>query len=506
MNWRLADIMVDDKATQQERDFSWEVNQAAMLELECFAQGIAEHLGSHESLAAIAKSKIHPDYVEANYQQQAGKSAEVKQVARENVEQILKGGKVRVARTDDVGHPNHPEFDIVKLDEVVAGGAPGAGGQMKVFKDVDSYRKLFNQDFDHYQRAELLIPPDQYEAVMADWAKQRQVAVEQRDRLAGLGKSDEARKLQQRIDRIDNASGRAKPSAVSTADAMEARKNPGLSVAKDALDVAHRAGMEAAQTGAAIGGGLSLIRNVVAVSKSGKDVGEAIQDVFQDTGKAAAGAYASGALSAGIGGALRNANHQLLQNLGRSNVPAMAVQVSAMIGKSVVDLAAGRITSDAFVQSVTKDGALLAVSMTGSNLGAVLGTVVFPGVGTVVGGLVGGMVASMLGGHLQAHLLNAAAELDASNALRVKVQAATAHVIRRHEAYQREMNEAFEVFFAEKNQELKRGFGLISAASPQDGRLHEGLAVIASAMNKQLAFANEDEFAQHLRSGATLVF
>ncbi|MYN17052.1 hypothetical protein GTP81_09840 [Rugamonas sp. FT107W] len=498
--------MHNEKPMPHERDFSWEVNQAAMRELERYAEGIAEHFVSHESLAAIARSKVHPDYAEANYLQQAGKAAEVKQVARENVERMLKGDKSRVVRTDDVGYSNHQEFDLVGLDQVSAGDAPVTGAQMKVFKDVGSYRKLFNQEFDHYQRAELLIPPDQFEAVMADWAKQRQAALEQRDQLALLGKTDEARKLQQRIDRIDHARDRAKPSTVSTTDAMEARKSPGLSVAKDALDVAHRAGMEAAQTGAAIGGGLSLIRNVVAVSKNGKDVGAAVQEIFQDTGKAAAGAYASGALSAGIGGALRNANHQLLQNLGRSNAPAMAVQVSAMIGKSVVELAAGRISSDEFVRSVSKDGSLLAVSMTGSNLGAVVGTVVFPGVGTVVGGLVGGMAASMLGGHLQAHLLNAAAELDASNALRAKVKAATAHVVRRHEAYRREMDEAFNVFFAEKSEELKRGFALISAASPEDGRLREGLALIASAMNKKLAFANEVEFAQHLRSGETLVF
>lgn len=496
----------------EEQDFSREVILAATLELERFAEGIAEHFDSYAELAKIAQSGVNPLHADTNYLQQAGFSAEVKHVARTNVEHILAGDDTRIARSENVGHHNHKEFDFVAVDKETGkpihteGGKLTAGGQMKVFKDNDTYRDLYNTDFEHYKRAELVIPKDKFDAVMADWAAQRESAVKQRDTLIGLGKHDEAQKQQQRIERIDDARNRAKPSDVSSSDAMDARKSPVTSVLKDGLKVAHRAGMEAAPTAAVMGGSLSLWRNVVAVSKNGKPVGEAAVDVLVDTGTAAGGAYATAATSAAVGGALRNANNQVLQNLGRSNAPAMAVQIAAMVGKNVVQLASGRMSAEDFVRHVTKDGSMLAVSMTGSNLGAVIGTAIFPGVGTIVGGLIGGMAASMLGGHLHTHLQQSVAALDTSNALRQRTHAICTHIVKQNKIYQVEMRMAFDVFFTEKRDELKRGFDMISNASMNGGRVQEGLAVIAKAMNTQLAFNSQEAFSEHLRSGRPLVF
>ncbi|NLB80780.1 MAG: hypothetical protein GX800_04030 [Clostridiaceae bacterium] len=41
----------------------------------------------------IASSKVNPDYRDTNVKQQAGFSAEVKTVARENAEKIIAGDK-----------------------------------------------------------------------------------------------------------------------------------------------------------------------------------------------------------------------------------------------------------------------------------------------------------------------------------------------------------------------------------------------------------------------------
>ena len=131
------------------------------------------------------------------------------------------------------------------------------------------------------------------------------------------------------------------------------------------------------------------------------------------------------------------------------------------MGKSVVELARGRISSEEFVPNVTKDGTMMAVSMTGSNLGAIIGT---------------------------------------AEAICLKLR-------QQHERYQLEMHAAFDVFYMETSQALKQGFDLVAAASADDGRsIQDGLACIAGAMNKQLAFQSRESFSHHLRSGNALAF
>ncbi|GAA8037693.1 hypothetical protein HpCS9_01520 [Helicobacter pylori] len=53
-----------------------------------------------------------------------------------------------------------------------------------------------------------------------------------------------------------------RPARVAKGEAIESRLNPKLSTAKDVANLSHQAGMEAMQTGALTGGGVSLITNV----------------------------------------------------------------------------------------------------------------------------------------------------------------------------------------------------------------------------------------------------
>lgn len=508
--------MIDrtSEGQKQHADFAAELNLAAMMTVKRYAEATAEHCRSIRELEKMARWRVNPDPAEGqkNLHQQAGKAAEVKHVARTNAENAIARDPSRIARTDNVGYPNHKEFDFVEVDPAsgrptsVDGGHLTSGGQMKVHKNIDKYRDHFKDNFEKYRRAELVVPSDQFDLVMKDWTDEQNSLTRQRDRLRSSGQDELARQKQEAIDRIEDARSRLKRSDISSVDAMEARTSPTFSVVKDVLDVSHHAGIEAAKSSAAIGGGMSAVRNLVAVVRSGKPLDEAALDVCKDVGVSAAGAYVSAAASTTIGGALQAANSQVMQNLGRSNAPAMAVQVAATMGKSIIELASGRMSSEDFVRNVTKDGSMLAVSMTGSNLGAIVGTAVLPGVGTLVGGLVGGMVASMLGGQLHAELMRSVANMDASNALRQRTQALCLKLKAQHEAYQLEMHAAFDVFFEEKSLALKQGFDLISAASAEGASIHDGLSRIAVAMNKELAFGTREAFSSHLRSGRALEF
>ena len=83
-----------------------------------------------KGLKQIAQEKVNPDYKYQNIHQQAGFSAEVKSVAKDNAENIIKGNPTRKIRTDDLGRINDPLYDTVAVD---ANGdiIEGSGTQMK---------------------------------------------------------------------------------------------------------------------------------------------------------------------------------------------------------------------------------------------------------------------------------------------------------------------------------------------------------------------------------------
>ena len=92
-----------------------------------------DNLRNHEwvrGLSKIADSKVHPDYEYQNIHQQAGFSAEVKSVVRQNAEVRIQGDTSRTMRTDDLGRVNDPLYDSVKLDEQEA-SIDGTGTQIK---------------------------------------------------------------------------------------------------------------------------------------------------------------------------------------------------------------------------------------------------------------------------------------------------------------------------------------------------------------------------------------
>ncbi|KVQ73283.1 hypothetical protein WK07_25215 [Burkholderia multivorans] len=334
-------------------------------------------------------------------------------------------------------------------------------------------------------------------------AKQREQQVEA---LTKKGDTTLAAQKQDEINRIKDARGRAVKSEVSTSDAMEARKSPTLSVGKDVLRVAHKAGTEAGKNAAILGGGISTLRNGYAVLNGDKTIGDASLDVLADTGRAAIAAYASGVTTATVGGALQAANEQVLRNLGKGNTPAMIVQTSTFLAKGMVDVIRGKITPEQLVGQLTREGTTLAMSLTGSNLGAVIGTFIAPGVGTIVGGFVGGMVSSMLSGSMHSMLQQSVRALELSDEQRERTQAICARLVWQHQEYRRQMSVVFEQFFLEKRTELKSAFDSISEATMRGDSIRQGLEGVAQAFGKRLAFDSGAHIRSRLRSGQALDF
>ncbi|POB00462.1 hypothetical protein C2134_01545 [Chromobacterium sinusclupearum] len=491
-------------------DFEREVRIAATLQLERFSMATAQHFASYEELARISNFKITDPH--SNYLQQSGFSAEVKQVARTNAESILSGSSTRYARTDDLNHVNHPVYDYVEVDVDTGAALMGTdggfvgGAQMKVHKNIESYQAHYKENYEKYKSAKLPLPADQFDDIMRDWDRQQASLEKQVEALTKQGKAELATQKQDEINRIKDVRSRSEKSKVSTSDAMEARKSPALSVGKDAVHIAHKAGVQAGMTAATIGGGVSLVRNGYSVFNGDKSAGEASLDILTDTGRVAATAYVSGAMTASLGGALQATNEQVLRNLGKGNTPAMLVQTSTILARGAIDVIKGKITPEQLVGQISREGTMLAMSLTGSNFCAVVGTFVAPGIGTIVGGFVGGMVSSMLSGSVHATLQQSVRDLELSDEQRRRTQEVCARLVAQHREYRQQMHAVFDQFFLEKRTQLKSAFDSIAEATMHGESIHEGLAGVAQAFGKQLAFENGAQVRSRLRGGQVIEF
>ena len=133
-----------------------------------------------KGLKQISREKVNPDYEYQNIHQQAGFSAEGKDVARTNAEKIINGDSTRKIRTDDLGRVNDPLYDTVTIDSN-GNIIEGSGAQMKFLGASENdpmgegnaaraLEKLQSKKFQKYidADAKIDVPSDQYEGIIQE--------------------------------------------------------------------------------------------------------------------------------------------------------------------------------------------------------------------------------------------------------------------------------------------------------------------------------------------------
>ncbi len=86
-----------------------------------------------------------------------------------------------------------------------------------------------------------------------------------------------AANLEEKLQKCKTIKANTRPASITKKEAIEARLNPTLSTAKDVANLSHQAGMNAMQTGALIGGVVSLATNIYECFANGKDPKKAIK-------------------------------------------------------------------------------------------------------------------------------------------------------------------------------------------------------------------------------------
>ena len=339
-------------------------------------------------LKAISKSKVNPDYKEANLKQQAGYAAEDKYTARENANRIINGEKSRVHNTDTKGSGSYNEqYDHIITDE---NGNVIAREQMKFVgsNPKEALKKLASAKYQKYYdaNATITVPSDYYDGIIAEANKAIEDLKKQLERAQTDGNTSLAKKLEAQIAKYEKIKASLKNSGISTAEAMFARLHPELSTAIDVVYISFRAGCQAAVYGASIGGGISFVKNVAVFIEGKKNAKEASLSVIEDTAKAGAISFATGFTGSAIKGAMQNSKDVAVRALSKTNFAGTLVTSMVEMGKTVKKYTKQEISGLECLEELGEKG----TGQLSAAMFAVAGQALIPI--PAVGGLIGSVV------------------------------------------------------------------------------------------------------------------
>ncbi|MCQ2839995.1 hypothetical protein JT241_03790 [Helicobacter pylori] len=420
-----------------------------------YASANREHFSVLDRLEEISKRKINPNYINQNIHQQAGYSAEIKEQARVNEHNILAGKRERVCQYDDLSSEkkpqvkklfpnyatpskNHEIVDYISVDEK-GNVIPNTAVQSKFVgrNGAECFEKFLSKDYEKYLKngVKMKIARNHY------------------------GDFQKAAHLEEKLQHCKTIKAHTRPASITKKEAIEARLNPKLSATKDVASVSHQAGMNAAQTGALIGGGVSLVTNVYECIANGKDPIKALKHTAIATLEGGALNYGSAFASSSLGGLMQSSANKIIQSLGKGSVPAMIVGAGVANVTILGRYISGKIDEAELLKQLGKANATLI----SSGAMAVAGQALIPI--PVVGALIGGFVGAALSETFFNAFLKAREEAKLARQRRIEIEKECREIIKLLEIYQNQFKEVFERYFHETTKFFNQSFNKLERAS-----------------------------------------
>ncbi len=458
-----------------------------------YASANREHLSVLDRLEEISKRKINPNYINQNINQQAGYSAEIKEQAHVNVHNTLAGKLERIVQYDDLSSEqkawvkklfpnyaapskNHELVDYISVDEK-GNVIPGTAVQSKFVgkNGEECFKKLLSKDYKKYfeNGAKMNVPKDYYRGIQKAADAKIESLESQIAKQKGLGDFQKAAHLEEKLQKCKTIKANTRPASATKKEAIEARLNPKLSTAKDVASVSHQAGMNAAQTGAFIGGVASLATNIYECFANGKDPIKAIKHTTIATLKGGALSYGRSFASSYLGGLMQSSANKIIQSLGKGSVPAMIVSFVATNATILVRYISGKIDGKELLEQLGKAN----TTLISSGAMAVAGQALIPI--PVVGALIGGFVGAVLSETCLNALLKAREEAKLACQRCIEIEKECRELIKLLEIYQNQFKEVFEQYFHETTKFFNQSFDELERA------LYAGDADLAIAVNNK---------------------
>ncbi|NHA83459.1 hypothetical protein EWZ76_05995 [Helicobacter pylori] len=474
-----------------------------------YASANREHLSVLDKLEEISKRKINPNYTNQNINQQAGYSAEIKEQARVNAHNILAGKRERIVQYDDLSSgqkaqvknlcpnyatpkKNHEIVDYVGVDEK-GNVIPGTAVQSEFVSrnGEECFKKLLSKDYEKYfeNGAKMKIARNHYGDFQRAVNTRIKSLESQIAKQKGLGDFQKATILEKELQKCKTIKAHTRPASATKREAIEARLNPNLSTAKDVTRVSHQAGMNAAQTGALIGGVVSLVTNVYECIANGKDPMKAIKHTAIATLKGGVLSYCSTASSSFLGGLMQSSANKIIQSLGKGSLPAIFVGACVANATVLTRYLSGKIDETELLKQLGKANTTLVSSGAMAFAGQAL--IPIP----VVGALVGGFVGAILSETCFNALLKAREEAKLARQRRIEIERECHEFIKLLEIYQNQFKEVFEQHFHETTKFFNQSFDELWRAS-YTGDANLGIGVnnkIQERLGQKPLFNNKQE-------------
>lgn len=371
---------------------------------------------------------------------------------------------------------NHEIVDYISVDEK-GDVIPGTLTQSKFVgrNGEECFKKLLSKDYEKYfeNGAKMKIARNHYGDFQRAVNTRIKSLESQIAKQKGLGDFQKAAHLEEKLQKCKTIKAHTRPASITKKEAIEARLNPNLSTAKDVTRVSHQAGMNAAQTGALIGGGVSPVTNVYECIANGKDPIKAIKHTAIATLKGGALSYGSTFASLSLGGLMQSSTNKIIQSLGKGSVPAMIVGACVANVTVLTRYFSGKIDKAELLKQLVKAN----TTLVSSGAMAVAGQALIPI--PVVGALVGGFVGAILSETFFNAFLKAREEAKLARQRRIEIEKECREIIKHLEAYQNQFKEVFEKYFHETTKFFNQSFNELERAS------YAGDADLAIAVNNK---------------------
>ena len=466
-----------------------------------------------KSLESINQQGTNAEYAFSIRQQKAGWAAEVKDTANVNAENIIAGKVNRKIRHDDLPDTpaNHPLYDHVEIDadgNVIAGSGTqmkfiggaqsdptGAGNAERALKKLQS--KEFQKYIDHDVKIE--VPKDEYQQMINRASEEIDVLQKQLETVRKNGNAQAAANIEKKISNLKKLKKNLKPSTLTRKEALEAVDSPMLSTVKSVAKVSHSAGMQAAGVSAAIGGSVSIIRNVVSCCKDEIEVEEAAKNIVGDTAKSAAVGYGTVSVGTAIKASMQNSSSAYVRALSKTNLAGTIVSATLSASKILKSYFIGEIDGTQCLENLGEQG----TGMIASSVFAAIGHIALPKL--VIGGLIGGMVGYALASASYSILVSSLKEAKMARQERIAIEKACEEHIQMIREYRTQVKELIDNYLTEEMQSFEDSFSRIKDALVigDVDLMIEGANDITQALGGNKPFETMDDFNTKMLTGET---
>ncbi len=443
------------------------------------------------TLEGISEYKVNPKYQYRNINQQAGFSAELKEQAHTNAQNILMENGEGLVQYDNLSvdqkaqirerfpdyatpNKNHELVDYVRVDRKGNVISNTLTQSKFVGKDgAECFEKFLSKGYEKYLKngVKMEIPKDFF----GDFQKEANIKIKSLEsqiaKQKSFGDFQKAAKLEEKLQKCKTIKANTRSASITKEEAIYARNHPTLSTAKDMASHSHQAGMNAAGVGALVSGGVSLITNFWECVVNGKDPKKAIKHTAIATLKGGAYSYGVAFSSSLLGSVMQNSANKVIQSLGKGSLPAMIAGACVTNVTILTRYFSGKIDEAELCKQLGRTN----TSLLSGGAMAVAGQALIPI--PVVGMLIGGFVGAVLSEAFLNILNSKKVELACQR--RIEIEKECRESIRLLKMYRNQFKEVFERYFQETARFFNESFDELERA------LYAGDADLAIAVNNK---------------------